>query len=74
MTRICPDCKIRPLEKGCTYCSECGEVRQYYSLLKAKLKYESKPETKEKMKRHRRETHEEYLKYQRDYYYKTRSR
>jgi len=25
--RICPDCKIRTLEKGYMYCSECGYIR-----------------------------------------------
>jgi len=27
--RLCPDCKIREVEKNCIYCSECAEARRY---------------------------------------------
>lgn len=37
--RICPDCEIRELEKGLHYCPECGEAREYFSLLIRQDKY-----------------------------------
>ena len=26
--RICPDCKNREVEKFCTFCSECAQIRK----------------------------------------------
>jgi len=37
--RICPDCQSRTLERYQHYCSECGESREYFSLLTAMDEY-----------------------------------
>lgn len=37
--RICPDCETRELEKGLHFCSECGEAREFISLLIRQDKY-----------------------------------
>jgi len=51
-TRICPDCGIRELEKGCMYCSECAENRVYFSKLIYSEEFKSKnPEKYKEYKR-----------------------